>query len=202
VIVETGEGGFRHRHFRRYRPEQGKGLKLTLLASPYRPPDNTKTLVGMIRTDSNKKVFTGGQTNTAGDTNTVATWDNRQPTTTKCAFTATRTPSNTSLTEVSSENRCLFLSWGDWIYLSSAQTAFVTNNGDTLNSVVNLDGTSPSCSFINIMNNVSSNTFFAVVPGGCAPTEGYHFTVLKGQASAGGGASYSASQPQFVLSVQ
>ena len=101
--------------------------------------DDTKTLVGMIHTDSNAKIMTGGQTHVARDTNTVATWDNRIPTYTRCQFTNDRTETATSYTEVNSENRCYFMSWADTATLSPSQSGYSNTAGGNIVTKVSVD---------------------------------------------------------------
>ena len=109
--------------------------------------DNTKTLVGMIHTDANKHVImTGGQTSSAGDTNTVATWDNRIPTVTRCSYSSTASISGGGTpTEVSSQNRCNFMSWGDGATFVSPQDGYTSVTGAGLEVYLRLDITG-SCS--------------------------------------------------------
>jgi hypothetical protein len=146
--------------------------------------DNTKTLLGIIHTDANKHVMTGGDTHVAGDTNTVATWDNRIPTNTQCGFTAQRQVSSSSLTEVNSENRCLFMSWGDAAQVSSQQMLYPPSGAsDFVSSVLAIDGTSNYVTYGYMFLNVNTGTApytLALPPASFTPSEGYHYTELLG----------------------
>jgi hypothetical protein len=87
--------------------------------------DDTKTL-GMIQTDANMHVMTGGDTNNPGDTNTVATWDNRLPTNTVCSGTNGTSVTSTTITEIDSTDRCNFMTWADAAHFSSNLHIVVT----------------------------------------------------------------------------
>ena len=146
--------------------------------------DNTKTLVGMIHSDASKHVMTGGETNVPGDTNTVATWDNRIPTTTYCGFTASRQIHSATLIEINSENRCLFMSWGDAAQFSSQ---LVTHAGGAtlVETEITFDGTSSSISTLEVFSDDSQGggygfNVLAVAPGVFTPAEGYHYTETLG----------------------
>ena len=146
---------------------------------------NQKTLVGMIHTDTNTKVNVSQVT--TGDTNTVATWDNRQPTTTKCGFTNIRSLTNSSLVEINTENRCYFVSWGDSASFSSDIVGYPVVNA-YWNSQILLDGSSSqtvSAVYLNAYTGSGGNTTMMVGPGVYTPTEGYHYTTLYGSSPAG-----------------
>jgi hypothetical protein len=147
-------------------------------------PDTTKTLVGMIHTDANKHVMTGGDTHVSGDTNTVATWDNRVPRNTLCGFTAQRQVSSSSLTEVNSENRCLFMSWGDAAQVSSQQMLYPPSGAsDFVSTVLAIDGTSTYVTYGYMFLNVNTGTApysLALPPASFRPSEGYHYTEFLG----------------------
>jgi hypothetical protein len=142
--------------------------------------DDTKTLVGMIETDANTHVMTGGETNTPGDTNTVATWDNRSPTTTTCyAAGGAATVNYTTRTEVDSTDRCLFMSWGDSLQFSSQQTALAqTSAGFDLEIFVFLDSTSTQVS--ETLNGWASDGWKLPVtsPAAFTPSEGFHTSLF------------------------
>lgn len=168
--------------------------------------DDTKTLVGMIHTDANKHVMTGGETSTAGDTNTVATWDNRTPTVTFCQFTALRQiVVSGGPNEINSENRCNFMSWGDAAVFSSQQT-FYTIAGTSYYSETRLElnGTTIATNLYQLLTQpISSAPYHLALPTGFyAPSEGYYYTEMLCGDTEGETTSYLASTPTTVLTIQ
>jgi hypothetical protein len=169
--------------------------------------DNTKTLVGMIETNTNGYVFTGGETNVAGDTNTVATWDNRQSTTTTCHITGSSVTISSNTPElISDTDECLFMSWGDAAQFSSNQTGYVnTTENDPVTTAIYLDEdsstTASSLEIYPYYNGVGGYYTLLVAPSAYAPTEGYHYTTLYGSV-AYGSVTYISSTPTFVSTIQ
>jgi hypothetical protein len=164
--------------------------------------NSARTLVGMIETSGPKKVFTGGQTYTAGDTNTVATWDNRRPTTTTCSFTTTT--SIMSAGEINTQDRCLFMSWGDAASFSSEQHGYNNTAGGACTTLLELDGNSSgvSVSVWAIQEPTAGYYMALVAPGAYTPTEGYHYTDLYGEVTAGTTGTWIGNERTEVLSVQ
>jgi len=157
--------------------------------------DDTKTLVGMIHTNSSKKIMTSGQTHVSRDTNTVATWDNRIPTMTQCAFTASRQVNSGTLVEINSENRCLFMSWGDAAQLSSQLFAYAATGGQILIlTEVTIDGTSSIISDAELGSNSvypgPTDNILVIAPAAFAPTEGYHYTEILSMGGTGNVVTY------------
>ena len=165
--------------------------------------DDTKTLVGMIHTDSNAKIMTGGQTHVARDTNTVATWDNRIPTYTRCQFTNDRTETATSYTEVNSENRCYFMSWADTAILSPSQSGYSNTAGGNIVTKVSVDSVGGSAFTYLTVTAPAANKDMLLLGGGMLnPTEGYHFTVLSGAVSTGTTSTYLSGHDTDVFTIQ
>lgn len=171
--------------------------------------DDTKTLVGMIHTNSGKKVMTLGET-TSGmpDTNTVATWDNRVPTVTRCGFTATRTSSASSgQTEINSENRCYFMSWGDGASFSTNITGYSNTAAAGFATDLNLNGVGTGFPLIIATGLVQSTANAEALITGNAMSvvrEGYNYTVLSAQVNAGTTVTYYGGTPsqESVFTIQ
>jgi hypothetical protein len=167
--------------------------------------NSAKTLVGMIKTNSSKRVFTGGETYYAGDTNTVATWDNRQPTATSCAITALPYPVITSNTPVliSDTDTCSFMSWGDSAQFSSEQTA-ISDNTDFggITTWIYLDADSSTVASGLGIEGSEYYYMLVVAPSAYTPTEGYHYAQLYGQAAATVQVTYNGDTPTFVFTIQ
>jgi hypothetical protein len=146
--------------------------------------DDTKTLVGMIETNSGKKVFTGGKTNVNDDTNTVATWDNRISTTAYCYFVGSSVtltnPSGPTQLSSSSSNECYFMSWGDAASFLSGQAGYNSSATGYNETSIYIDGATE------ISNYPAEGTSLQpqVASFGYAPTEGYHYTTLWGDCTA------------------
>lgn len=141
--------------------------------------DDTKTLVGMIHTDGNQHVMTNGETNTPGDTNTVATWDNRIPTTTTCAASTGPTVSSSTTTELDSTDRCYFMSWGDSLHADAQQGLVPNGAGASAYSYIFIDSIGSGT-----LVSTSLNSFGALgweipafAPAAYTPSEGFHFTI-------------------------
>jgi len=167
--------------------------------------DSTKTLVGMIHTDASKHVMTGGKTVQPDDTNTVATWDNRIPTVTQCGFTNSRTYTHSaSPTEINSENRCYFMSWGDAASFSSWQFGYVDTTGALWTTELDLS-TSQYVSGLNL-NTTATYSTLAVAPNAQRVTEGFAYTILKGNTISGATVTLNAgganNPTQAVYSIQ
>jgi hypothetical protein len=168
--------------------------------------DSTKTLVGMIKTDATGNVFTGGKTTIFGDTNTVATWDNRIPTVTTCRYTIDRgstwdTPPPT-YAEVNPENRCYFMSWGDPAQFLSAQVSTSSANNVNMFTFVGLDAGSTTISLNAVSESFSGHARFVGLPANFTPTEGGHFTYIATQVFSGSTATYWGNQNSYVFSIQ
>ena len=171
--------------------------------------NNAKTLVGMIHTNSTKTIMTKGQTNTAGDTNTVATWDNRIPTTTHCGFTSTHQINTSSYVVIGAENSCLFMSWGDAAQFASAQTAYTGSSAQILiNTYINLDGSSTVLpSTLSVLapyepGGAYTPAVLAVAPASYTPTEGYHYTQMLGSGTTGTALNYTGGPYTTVFTIQ
>jgi hypothetical protein len=170
--------------------------------------DNTRTLVGMIRVNGSQKVFTQGEeSGQNGNINTVATWDNRAPTVTRCWFEANRTStSNVTYVEVNSENRCHFMSWGDAATFVSTQNGSNNTVGAAVVTVVSLDGVSAGLpdvvSTYGMLQPVANYSTLLVTPGMVIPSEGYHYTVLSVEVSGSSTVTFTGQQASLVYSVQ
>jgi hypothetical protein len=168
--------------------------------------DNTRTLVGMIRTDTNKKVFTNGSTAAAqtNNLNTVATWDNRVSTVTRCWFTANRTStSNAGPLEVNSENRCNFMSWGDAATVVSSQNGKNNTANMATESEIYLDAISGTpAAGLGIVNANANQDMIVLGSGGAVPSEGYHFTILATEVTNTSTATFYASKVSAVYNMQ
>jgi hypothetical protein len=174
---------------------------------------NQKTLVGMIHTDSGKQVATQGQNVTAGDTNTVATWDNRKPTSTQCGFTTTRSLTGTvGYVEINLENRCYFMSWGDAAVFTNDLVGYNNTAGSACQSLLFLDsgssGVRPTFgSPVQPSSTLPSPDMFMLLTGSANLTEGYHLTLLYGGETSGTTCTWIAgggsnSEYEMVYTVQ
>jgi hypothetical protein len=168
--------------------------------------DSTKTLVGMIRTDSSKKVYTGGKISFTDDINTVATWDNRVPTVTQCGFSTNRiSTSSSGQTEINSENRCNFMSWGDGATFSSTQTGHLNNNAGSANTQIGRDATATNLiSVTAILQPNAGQAMMLVQSSAFVPPEGFHYTVMSVQVDPGDTVTYNGdgTEKNMVYTVQ
>jgi hypothetical protein len=146
----------------------------------------TRTLVGMARTNASSQ-FVQTSTNLG-----VITYFNRRLKAIKAAFTADRTTTSTSYTELNSEIRLPFLTWGDNDVVFSVRGASSndTNNTrhhtavgiDTGGSVTVRGGT--SCRQGPSTNAQEFNSAFS---GFADESEGYHYATVMGKVGAGTG---------------
>jgi hypothetical protein len=146
----------------------------------------TRTLVGMARTNSSSQ-FVQSSANLG-----VITYFNRRLKSIKAAFTADRTTTSTSYTEVNSEIRLPFVTWGDSDVAytvrgavtndTNAATVFTSCGIDTSGSV-NVRGGS-SAGQATAAANQSLN---AACSGFSDESEGYHYATIMGKVTAGTG---------------
>lgn len=156
----------------------------------------------MIETNGSKKVFTGGKTNTNEDTNTVATWDNRQQTRTVCSFTGTdktlTSPSGPTELSSSSNNECYFMSWGDAATFLSQQMGYNSSAAGYEGTSIYLDGSQALAQFVA----QGTNLEYELGSEAYAPTEGYHYTTIYGNCTAGTTGTWKIGYETWVVTVQ
>lgn len=152
--------------------------------------DATRVLIGMARP------VAGPLFSYSATSRLVATWFNRSPTQMRNAFTTNRTTTSTGYTEINSEIRCNFLTWGDGIAFAYAGGGD-NSSGQAIFSAVAVDGagTYPAVRCVAPSSNVSNIGVF----GTFAPTEGFHYVTVLGAVSAGTG-TWDTSSSQGVLS--
>jgi hypothetical protein len=145
----------------------------------------TRTLVGMARTNPSSQF---AQTNSLLG---VLTYFNRRLKSIKAAFTADRTTTSTSYTEINSEIRLPFLTWGD-NEVAYAVRGVVSNNTDAAKTftVIGIDteGT------VNVRGGTgfkqtfaANNEFNAAFSGFSDEAEGFHYATIQGKVVSGTG---------------
>lgn len=157
--------------------------------------DATRVLVGMAYPQSGP-VFAD-----TAKLRLVATWFNRRARQILNAFTTSRTTTSSSYTEINSEIRTLFLSWGDGLFATySGSIGNPTNQ--TVGSGVSLDGAATAGVFYATSNTQSVGHADASTAGAFLPGEGEHYLTVLGK-TAGGTATWmegSGSEGEAQLS--
>ncbi len=165
------------------------GIEVAYQGSPP-AADPAYTLVGMIHTDANAEIA-------QGTSNTVATWDNRQPT--YCTATlSSATRSSTSFGELDSTNRCSFMAWVDQVGSTVVFDA-VLFTSDLLSSNTHTGTASLSEVFFTDASGASNlvtqgqtqtsgvNNYNLALPAATYyPGEGYFYMSVEGAVSSGG----------------
>lgn len=141
--------------------------------------DATRTLVGMARP------ITGPAWADSISQRFVRSWFNRKPEAMRKAFTAIRSTTSLSFTEINTEIRCEWLQWADEVPQAHIQgtAANVSSNIYTV-TAIGWDGTPDA----NTSNSITSATGLFVNCSTSAPkeglSEGYHYATLMGAVSA------------------
>lgn len=147
--------------------------------------DNTRTLVGLIRTEGS----TPGQFVDSTTQRFVRSWFNDPPLALTAAFTAARTTASTSYVELNSEIRVEFLVFtGEIIVLSFAGRQRNNTAGQDNQTSIGIDDATPE-DVVSGMDASDANFFNAIA--GTLPkdglAEGYHYATLVGKVGGGTG---------------
>lgn len=153
----------------------------TSTGTEIRTGDSTRALVGMVRVGSGPAF----NTTSLG----CLSWFNRRNVSNSAAFTAVRSTTSTSYTEINSEIEVNFLAWGDdspRIYCSGY---FIATSASqyTLYAALGIDSTSVEEDGAAAWGNINSNTFanpFAL-QSVRSLSEGWHTVTLLGKTNTG-----------------
>jgi hypothetical protein len=149
--------------------------------------DATRVLVGMIRTNTGPVV---ADTATA---RLVASWHNRRPKQLRNAFSTDRSTTSTGFTEINSEIRCNFLSWGDAI--SMAYAGNVSSSSGTISAFSGPSVDSATTGFPATSSGSVTTVGLSLASSGVASvTEGFHYITTMGAVSSGTGVWNNSSQ--------
>lgn len=144
--------------------------------------DNTRTLVGMART------VTGPAWQDTATQRFVRSWYNDPGIACKNSFTANRSTTSTSLTELNSEIRCEFLAWEGEVFNAAANAyAATASGGNYIYSALAFDSTtageSPAMSMTYSVSASYQPMTAAFAKTGLAV--GYHYMTLLGASASG-----------------
>lgn len=162
--------------------------------------DATRTLVGMARP------ITGPAWADSVTQRFVRSWFNRKPEAIRKAFTAVRSVTSTSFTEVNSEIRCEWLQWADEVPTAHIQGATQNSASNVAtNTAIGWDGTADA----NTANSTASSTGIYYNCSTSAPKEGlgegYHYATVMGSVTSAStgfwGSSISGSFTSLSVSV-
>lgn len=148
--------------------------------------DATRVLVGMIRTNAGPVI---ADTATA---RLVASWHNRRPVQMRNVFTADRSTSSTSYTEINTEIRCSFVTWGSSIEIGYAGCVFSSSGTISALSGPSVDGAGTGFPATRLTTTTTGQN--ASSAGALAPAEGYHYLTVMGAVVTGTGVWDSTSQ--------
>ena len=148
--------------------------------------DATRVLVGMIRTNAGPVI---ADTATA---RLVASWHNRRQRYVTNVFSADRSTSATGYTELNSEIRCTFVTWGDSVDIAYSGNASSSSGTISIFGGPSVDGASTG--FPASKANASTTGQIITAAGVMAATEGYHYLTYMGAVNTGTGVWDSTSQ--------
>lgn len=148
--------------------------------------DATRVLVGMIRTNAGPVI---ADTTTA---RLVASWHNRRQRYVTNVFTADRSTSSTSYTELNTEIRCTFVTWGESVDIAYSGNAAASAGTITVFGGPSVDGASTA--FPASRGNASTTGQIITAAGTMAAAEGYHYLTYMAAVASGTGVWDSTSQ--------
>lgn len=155
--------------------------------------DATRVLVGGLVTTA----ATPGQFADSATQRLVASWHNRRPRQLLNAFTAERTHTSGTFSEVDTEIRCGFFSWGDAVQASYSGS--VNNGSGSTWTGISLDGSTIDIYTTLSQGSTAGGQMPANPSGSFIPAEGNHFTTLLAVTNAGT-STYRVSNGQAKLS--
>ena len=148
--------------------------------------DPTRVLVGMARTNGS------GQFVDSATQRLVASWHNRRPRHLFNRFTTNRTTTSGSYTEINTEIRVEFLSWGDAMQASYAG-AVASGNANAWFSGVALDGAGSGAGLAATRAVTGTNASNAAVAATFTPAAGYHYITVMGATAGGATGTWDAT---------
>lgn len=152
--------------------------------------DATRVLVGMAYPTA------GPAFQDSATARLVASWFNRRPTMLSNRFTTDRSTSATGYTEINSEIRCEFVSWGDALGVAYAGNASSNAGSISIFGGPSLDGASVGFPATKAYATTVGQTMGTA--GVLTPSEGYHYVTYMGAVSSGTGVWDSTSQQSMM----
>lgn len=148
--------------------------------------DATRVLVGMIRTNAGPVI---ADTATA---RLVASWHNRRQRYVSNIFTADRSTSATGFTELNTEIRCTFVTWGESVDIAYSGNAAASAGTITVFGGPSIDGAATG--FPASRGNATTTGQIITAAGTMAAAEGYHYLTYMAAVASGTGSWDSTSQ--------
>lgn len=148
--------------------------------------DATRVLIGMIRTNAGPVI---ADTATA---RLVASWHNRRQRYVTNIFSADRSTSATGYTEINSEIRCTFVTWGEAMDIAYCGNASASAGSISIFGGPSIDGATTSFPATKCFATTAGQAITAA--GLMAAAEGYHYVTYMGAVSSGTGVWDSTSQ--------
>lgn len=148
--------------------------------------DATRVLIGMARP------VAGPLFSYTASSRLVATWFNRRPVQLRNVFTADRSTTSTSFTEINTEIRCNFLTWGDGVNVAYAGCAFSSSGTINVISGPSVDGATSGFPATRATTTTTGQSIAS--SGVLAPAEGFHYVTVIGAVSTGTGLWDSTTQ--------
>lgn len=147
-----------------------------------RTGDNTRALIGLIRTDSSSQ-FVNSATQRF-----VISWFNRRTIAGQNTFSTDRTTTSTTYVELNTEIRVEFVMWEEEAVFASA-VGSTNNSGAAANSTaIGFDGTTAEAGFQTAGRSDTGLAVPIAISGyTSALTEGYHYATLLGAVAGGTG---------------
>ena len=152
--------------------------------------DATRVLIGMARP------VAGPLYSYTAASRLVATWFNRRPVQLRNVFTTDRSTTGTGYSEINSEIRCNFLSWGDAVTAAYAGNASSSAGTISIFGGPSIDGANTNFPATKV---TATTTGQSISSGGTLlPAEGFRYLTYMGAVSAGTGTWESFSQESML----
>lgn len=149
--------------------------------------DSTRVLAGMIYPQAGPVVVD------SASARLVASWHNRQSKYFANAFSADRTLTSASFTEVNSEIRGLFLTWGDAFQCAFAGGYSIAANANPMQFAIGVDGVTTLAASVAVgAITFNGDGWIGAFGGSFAVAEGQHYITLGAKSSTGTITFYSS----------
>lgn len=146
--------------------------------------DATRTLVGFAR------AITGPAWSDTDAKRFVISWFNRHMISGVASFTTDRSTASTTQTEVNSEIRCEFITWGDEAVIGGFSGTAVNSANNPVVTSISVDGGTGEDGAQNISNLNSTERAGFSLPFFRVLSEGYHYTTILGNVVGSGTATW------------
>lgn len=157
--------------------------------------DATRVLIGMIRTNAGPVIA-----DTAA-ARLVASWHNRRLVRLSNKFSTDRSTTSTSFTEINSEIRCTFVTWGDALEAQYSGGAASAAGSTNVIGGPSIDSATSDGSFVATRVSTTTTGNSLSTSGALLPSEGYHYLTYMGAVSSGTGVWDTSSSQSYLSGI-